>query len=748
MRVNLPHFAILLAIISRVQSRNLTPMDVVKGRVNEGLIPDTYTEGNIFDIEPSLSIPDINAREGVLGQLKEGDLMQKDTRNTIVDDEGYKDYFWPNKTIPVAFTNATTLFGKAAIDEARREYELRTCLSFPARTNEENYLIFDQLSGCWSYVGMQGGEQTVSIGRGCEDMSTVEHELMHAIGVWHEQSRADRDDYIEIMWDAISPDMAYNFNNYPYNETDNRRVAYDFDSVMHYGKTAFTEDGNITIRTRDPKFQDVIGQRSTFSPGDVTKIKRMYDCSDTVRISNTVNYEKTNAGGYSEDNSDVMWLRHNIETSDASGPTTKYLPKFDSTFGTEGEGSFMYLDTSTKFPGLSGGMKSMRYTTTVEKQCLEFSHYINLNEGSGASMAVYLATLDPVSGEITSYGQPLKMFGGKSIGAHDVEWNVERMTISAPESFRIVFWGKTGGFYNDIIAVDDVSVLDKECDTSFFTVPQYSMMADMYEVNEYSTSPIMYTGNPGYAFQIMIYPNGTQSAVDAGNPGYFGVFFRLVGGKYDDELEWPFNNQFVRLVLTDQGPKPLSRMNHYSNFLTDSASPFFMAYQKPSGLGSFNDAVGYRYFISKESFHNRRYLKHDVAYFSVQVTDMRPFENSDEISAQLTNPVVKNLRNLPNSLHYPMEYEMDESQSSHSHHHSYDTDDAGDNEMISVKTASIIIIATSGAVFLFMAVLICLVASSYKKKIKQAPVIMNNVRYGPGLAKDTSVKYAERPPIM
>jgi len=38
----------------------------------------------------------------------------------------------------------------------------------------------------------------VSIGNGCERMSTVQHEIMHALGIYHEQSRTDRDDYVTI----------------------------------------------------------------------------------------------------------------------------------------------------------------------------------------------------------------------------------------------------------------------------------------------------------------------------------------------------------------------------------------------------------------------------------------------------------------------------------------------------------------------------------------------------------------------
>lgn len=51
---------------------------------------------------------------------------------------------------------------------------------------------------CWSYVGRMGGSQTVSIGSGCERLATVVHEMMHAIGIYHQQSRTDRDGYITI----------------------------------------------------------------------------------------------------------------------------------------------------------------------------------------------------------------------------------------------------------------------------------------------------------------------------------------------------------------------------------------------------------------------------------------------------------------------------------------------------------------------------------------------------------------------
>lgn len=66
------------------------------------------------------------------------------------------------------------------------------------------WFLNDYVNSCYSYVGRQGGGQTVSLSRqGCLYHSTVQHELLHALGFNHEQTRSDRDNHIRVYWENI-----------------------------------------------------------------------------------------------------------------------------------------------------------------------------------------------------------------------------------------------------------------------------------------------------------------------------------------------------------------------------------------------------------------------------------------------------------------------------------------------------------------------------------------------------------------
>ena len=77
--------------------------------------------------------------------------------------------------------------------------------------------------------------------------------------------------------------MDYNFKKQSASNIDSMNVPYDYESVMHYGKTAFGS-GKITIETKDKSKQDVIGNRRGFSQLDIKQMHLLYKCSGSNRL--------------------------------------------------------------------------------------------------------------------------------------------------------------------------------------------------------------------------------------------------------------------------------------------------------------------------------------------------------------------------------------------------------------------------------------------------------------------------------
>ena len=141
------------------------------------------------------------------------------------------------------------------------------------RDNYPDYLSFIPANGttCSSFVGRQKGGQAVNLSPRCNSMNTA-HEIGHALGLWHEQSRIDRDEYVLIVWENIDEDHRYNFDQHL---TDGQDYGdYDYQSIMHYGPYNFSKNGKKTII---PLIDNVeIGQRDHLSEKDISAINSMY----------------------------------------------------------------------------------------------------------------------------------------------------------------------------------------------------------------------------------------------------------------------------------------------------------------------------------------------------------------------------------------------------------------------------------------------------------------------------------------
>jgi hypothetical protein len=194
----------------------------------------------------------------------------------------YASNLWTNGVIPYRFDSNMSSTARAQTTAAMQEWEDAADIVFIVRTTESNFIHIrnsdaDSSPSCSSSVGMVGGMQIMNLASGCLSNYSVHHELAHALGYWHEQSAADRDNYITINWDNIKDDKDHNFDIKSGGEYYG---PYDFDSVMHYGQYAFTTGfPKTTIDVKDPwadEWQSKIGQRDHLSHWDTTVMSFLY----------------------------------------------------------------------------------------------------------------------------------------------------------------------------------------------------------------------------------------------------------------------------------------------------------------------------------------------------------------------------------------------------------------------------------------------------------------------------------------
>jgi astacin len=176
-------------------------------------------------------------------------------------------YRWPKGV--VSYVIDETLPGKERVTSAMQHWEEHTNIRFKERTDELDFVRFRPGNGCAAHVGMRGGEQSIMLGAGCTVGNTI-HEIGHCIGLWHEQSREDRGEFIQINWDNIQPAARHNFEQHISDGDD--ILGYDYNSIMHYPHWAFAiNPGQPTIISPQP-----IGQRERLSEGDIQTVNIMY----------------------------------------------------------------------------------------------------------------------------------------------------------------------------------------------------------------------------------------------------------------------------------------------------------------------------------------------------------------------------------------------------------------------------------------------------------------------------------------
>uniref|UniRef100_A0A4W6CM62 Metalloendopeptidase n=1 Tax=Lates calcarifer TaxID=8187 RepID=A0A4W6CM62_LATCA len=521
--------------------------------------------------------------------LFEGDILIPEGRNALID----KRYRW-KFPIPYILGDDLDLNAKGCVHQAFEMYRLKSCIDFKPYEGEKTYIKFEKRGGCFSSVGDQQNGQILSLGPGCDHKAVIEHELLHALGFYHEQSRTDRDDYVNIWLNQVTPGMSWT-------------------SIMHYRPFSFNKNETIpTITTKIPEFYNIIGQYLDFSKLDTLRLNRMYNCSGPLTLLDQCAFEYASICGMIQASSDDADWVHTKSSVGAEDHTLLGRCR--------DAGYFMYFNTKTGRPQESALLESRTLYPKRKLQCLQFFYKMT---GSPKDRLVIWVKMDDGTGTVRTM-KKIHTFYADS----DHTWKIAHVQMEVGVKFRYGFHAvrgdpsaSTGGIY-----IDDISLTETRCPNAVWRIQNFTKIMETADYNTVINSPRFYSPE-GYGYGVRVIPLSSYSDY-TGN--YVGLYFHLVSGENDVVMQWPAKNRQATLVVMDQDPDIKLRMSTARSLTTDARTNGKFLWDNPSKVGKYDpscecfrgESLGWSNFVKHFDLRRRNYLKNDDLIIFVDFEDI------------------------------------------------------------------------------------------------------------------------------
>uniref|UniRef100_A0A3Q3WXH2 Metalloendopeptidase n=1 Tax=Mola mola TaxID=94237 RepID=A0A3Q3WXH2_MOLML len=213
--------------------------------------------------------------------LTDGDIVMEEDAERNFDPCTCRGCMWGKQTdgkvyIPYYVANHFSSREKAIITRGLESFSSFSWSRFrPSRSSDRDWLSIESQNSCHSYVCCLGGKQVVSLGQsGCLYHGTIQHELLHALGFNHEQTRSDRDNHIRVLLENVVSGMELNFRKIA---TPNQGTPCNYNSDMQYHRYAFSKNNRPTM-VPIPNPNVSFGNAKEMSRNDNARLNMLHKC--------------------------------------------------------------------------------------------------------------------------------------------------------------------------------------------------------------------------------------------------------------------------------------------------------------------------------------------------------------------------------------------------------------------------------------------------------------------------------------